>query len=95
MQMLRLNLQMFCSAGNYVKAHKSRAKKDSTQNYFDRRKWSGGILPSSLKILSKLAEQIERFLGHLKEKSHIATRFDKLASRFLSFVYVASIFSWL
>lgn len=39
--------------------------------------------------------EIERFFGHLKEKRHIATRFDKLASRFLSFVYLASIFSWL
>jgi len=43
----------------------------------------------------KSRNKIERFFGHLKEKRHIATRFDKLASRFLSFVYLASIFSWL
>ena len=43
----------------------------------------------------KRRNKIERFFGHLKEKRHISTRFDKLASRFLSFVYLASIFSWL
>ena len=43
----------------------------------------------------KSRNKIERFFGHLKEKRHIATRFDKLAARFLSFVYLASIFSWL
>ena len=43
----------------------------------------------------KSRNKIERFFGHLKEKRHIATRFDKLASHFLSFVYLASIFSWL
>lgn len=43
----------------------------------------------------KSRNEIERFFGHLKEKRHIATRFDKLASRFLSFVCLASIFSWL
>ena len=43
----------------------------------------------------KSRNRIERFFGHLKDNRHIATRFDKLASRFLSFVYLASIFSWL
>ena len=43
----------------------------------------------------KRRNKIERFFGHLKEKRHISTRFDKLASRFLSFVYFASIFYWL
>jgi len=43
----------------------------------------------------KSRNKVERFFGHLKEKRRIATRFDKLASRFLSFVYLASIFSWL
>ena len=43
----------------------------------------------------KSRNKIERFFGYLKEKRHIATRFDKLASRFLSFVYLASIFSWI
>ena len=43
----------------------------------------------------KSRNKIERFFGHLKEKRYIATRFDKLASRFLSFVYLASIFSWI
>ena len=43
----------------------------------------------------KSRNKIERFFCHLKEKRHIATRFDKLASRFLSFVYLVSIFSWI
>ena len=40
----------------------------------------------------KTRNKVERFFGHLKEKRWIATRFDKLVSRFLSFVYLASIF---
>ena len=32
----------------------------------------------------KSRNKVERFFGHLKEKRRIATRFDKLASRFLS-----------
>ena len=43
----------------------------------------------------KFRNKIERFFGNLKESRHLATRYDKLASRFLSFVYLASIFSWL
>ena len=43
----------------------------------------------------KCRNKIECFFGRLKKKRHISTRFDKLASRFLSFVYLASIFSWL
>ena len=43
----------------------------------------------------KSSNKIERFFSHLKDKRHIAFRFDKLASSFLSFVYLASIFSWL
>ena len=43
----------------------------------------------------KSRNKIERFFSHLKEKRRIATRFDKLASRFLSFIHLASLFSWL
>ena len=43
----------------------------------------------------KSRNKIERFFGNLKERRHLATRYDKLASRFLSFVYLASIFSWI
>ena len=40
-------------------------------------------------------EKYKSRIGHLKDNRHIATRFDKLATRFLSFVYLASIFLWL
>ena len=43
----------------------------------------------------KSHNKIERFFGNLKERRHLATRYDKLASRFFSFVHLASIFSWL
>ena len=43
----------------------------------------------------KSRNKIERFFGNLKERRHLATRYDKLASRFFSFVHLASIFSWL
>ena len=39
--------------------------------------------------------RVERFFGNLKERRHLSTRYDKLASRFLSFVYLASILSWI
>jgi transposase len=38
---------------------------------------------------------IERMFGKLKQFRRVATRYDKLASSFLSFVVVAAIFIWL
>lgn len=38
---------------------------------------------------------IERFFSRLKQFRRVATRYDKLAARFLSFVYVAAAFIWL
>ena len=75
----------------------------SIKNFIETRGASSCIPPKSNfknswdydKEKYKSRNNIERFFGHLKEKRHIATRFDKLASRFLSFVYLASIFSWL
>ena len=38
---------------------------------------------------------IERFFARIKHFRRIATRYDKLASSFLSFVHLASAFVWL
>ncbi len=38
---------------------------------------------------------IERFFARIKHFRRIATRYDKLASSFLSFVHLAGIFVWL
>lgn len=38
---------------------------------------------------------IERFFGRIKQFRRIATRYDKLASSFLSFVHVACAMVWL
>ena len=38
---------------------------------------------------------IERFFARIKHFRRIATRYDKLASSFLSFVYLACTFVWL
>jgi transposase len=38
---------------------------------------------------------VERFFNHIKQFRRIATRYDKLASSFLSFVHLACAFVWL
>ena len=45
--------------------------------------------------LYKERNQIERMFGTLKHFRRVATRYDKLASSYLSFVLVAAIFLWL
>ncbi len=39
--------------------------------------------------------KVERFLGRLKHYRRIATRYDKTARNYLSFVYLASAMIWL
>lgn len=41
----------------------------------------------------KNRNQIERFFNRIKNFRRVATRYDKLPSSFLSFVYIASIFT--
>ena len=38
---------------------------------------------------------IERFFSHIKQYRRIATRYNKLARSFLSFIYLACAFVWL
>lgn len=38
---------------------------------------------------------VERFFARLKQFRRVATRYDKLAARFLSFVHLAAAFIWL
>ena len=38
---------------------------------------------------------IERFFGRIKQFRRIATRYDKLAKSFLSFIHLAYVFVWL
>lgn len=45
--------------------------------------------------LYKERNKIERMYGKLKHFRRIATRYDKLASSYLSFVFVAAIYLWL
>lgn len=46
-------------------------------------------------FLYKERNKIERMYGKLKHFRRIATRYDKLASSYLSFVFVAAIYLWL
>ena len=43
----------------------------------------------------KHRHHVENFFGRIKEKRAIATRYEKLASRFMGFVSLASIYDWL
>ena len=43
----------------------------------------------------KRRHQVENFFGRIKEKRAIATRYEKLASRFLAFVTLAALCDWL
>lgn len=45
--------------------------------------------------LYKERNLVERLFNKLKNFRRIATRYDKLASSFLDFIHVASIFIWL
>ena len=45
--------------------------------------------------LYKIRNLIERMYGKLKQFRRVATRYDKLASSFMSFVLVAAIAIWL
>ena len=45
--------------------------------------------------LYKERNKIERMYGKLKHFRRVATRYDKLASSYLSFVLVAAIYLWL
>ena len=47
------------------------------------------------KILYEERNNIERMFGKLKHFRRVATRYDKLAVSYMSFVMVASIFLWL
>jgi transposase len=46
------------------------------------------------KPLYALRLRIECFIGHLKERRRIATRYDKLATSFIGFVLVGCIRIW-
>ena len=43
----------------------------------------------------KHRHHVENFFGRIKEKRAIATRYEKLASRFLSLVTLGAILDWL
>ena len=47
------------------------------------------------KYLYRERNNIERMYGKLKHFRRVATRYDKLASSYMSFVLVAAIFLWL
>ena len=47
------------------------------------------------KYLYKERNKIERMYGKLKHFRRVATRYDKLASSYMSFTLVAAIFLWL
>lgn len=47
------------------------------------------------KNLYKQRNLIERFYGKIKHYRRIATRYDKLANTFKSFIYFAAIFVWI
>ena len=57
---------------------------------------SNRINPRSLdRHLYKSRNLIERFFSRIKQFRRIATRYDKLAKSFLSFVHLACAFVWL
>ncbi|MEU9888869.1 IS5 family transposase [Sphaerisporangium sp. NPDC051011] len=61
-----------------------------------RRKGSGGGRPPAFDALTyKQRNLVERCIGKLKQRRAIATRFDKLASRYLAGVTIASLRLWL
>ena len=53
------------------------------------------VPPTYHKGYYKHRHHVENFFGRIKEKRAIATRYEKLASRFLGFVILASIHDWL
>ena len=53
------------------------------------------VPPTYHKGYYKHRHHVENFFGRIKEKRAIATRYEKLASRFLGFVILASIYDWL
>jgi transposase len=50
---------------------------------------------ASIAISTEARNLIERFFARIKHFRRIATRYDKLASSFLSFVHLACAFVWL
>ena len=57
---------------------------------------SNRLCPSSFdRHLYKDRNLIERFFSRIKQFRRIATRYDKLAKSFLSFVHLACAFVWL